>query len=111
MSLFYKNNLFNYFLYFTEKKMCPSPLCSCGDEEQTAFHILCNCSLVDIELRAQLVHHLMLGNNNKSVEELDGDHISILNCSKDIKFIELCREVIDTKDLNLRKKIKLSKRK
>jgi hypothetical protein len=111
MSLFYKNNLLNYFLYSTEKKMCPSPLCNCGDEEQTAFHILCNCSLVDIELRDQLVYHLMLGNNSKSVEELDEDHISILNCSKDIKFIELCRDVIDTKDLYLRKKIKLSKRK
>ena len=110
MSLFYKNNLLNYFLYCTEKKMCPSPLCVCGEEEQTAFHILCNCSLVDVELRDQIVYHLLLGNNAKSMEELDGDHISILNCSKDTKFIKLCRDVIDTKDLNLKRKIKLSKR-
>jgi hypothetical protein len=109
MSLFYKNNLLNYFLFSTEKRLCPSPLCPCGEEEQTAFHLLCNCMLVDLETREQLTYHLMLGNNVNFMEELEADHITLLNCSRDAKFIALCREVVMTDGLDLRTKIRLSR--
>jgi hypothetical protein len=109
MSLFYKNNLLNSFLYRTERKLCPSPVCLCGEEEQTAFHLLCNCTLIDIEIREKLVYHLTLGNDAVSMDELEADHVSLLNCSRDVKFIELCREVIMTDGLNLRTKIRLSR--
>jgi hypothetical protein len=111
MSLFYKNNLLNTFLFTTEKRLCPSPLCQCGMEEQTAFHLLSDCELVGLETRDQLLYHLQLGNSVNSPEELVGDHVTILNCSRDRKFMELCRDVVDTEELQLRRKIKLSTRK
>ena len=41
MSMFYQNNLLNSFLYKTQREQCPSPLCPCGVDEQTSFHVLC----------------------------------------------------------------------
>ena len=111
MSLFYKNNLLNTFLFTTERRICPSPLCQCGMEEQTAFHLLSDCDLVELETRDKLVYHLQLGNSVNSAEELAGDHVTILNCSRDKKFIELCRDVVETECLQLQRKIILSTRK
>ena len=101
MSLFYKNNLLNSFLFSTEKRLCPSPLCSCGEEEQTAFHLLCNCRLVDTDTREQLIYHLILGNNVRSMKELEAN----------TKFITLCKEVVTTDALKLRTKIRLTRNK
>ena len=45
MSMFYNNNLLNSFLYKTQRNHCSSPMCPCGDGEQTAFHILNDCKM------------------------------------------------------------------
>ena len=49
MSLFYKNNLMESFLYSIKRS--ESPLCPCGDEAQTAVHAILYCKLVPEELR------------------------------------------------------------
>ena len=53
MSLFYENNLLNSFLFKHDRSRWTSPLCSCGEEEQTALHLLTSvmiCSLVFVYL-------------------------------------------------------------
>ncbi len=109
LSFFYKNNLLNAFLYTAEKKACPSPLCMCAEGEQTAFHLLTSCPLVDIDCRVSLTHLLMLGNEVTSEEALATDYVSVLNCSRDNRFIKCCLNVAQTASLHLRTKIKLSK--
>ena len=47
LSLFYKQNLLNSFLYLAQRKKCQSPMCVCLAGEQNAFHLLVECELVD----------------------------------------------------------------
>jgi hypothetical protein len=107
MSLFYKNNLLNAFLFTTQKKQCESPLCVCGLEEQTAFHILTNCQLVEDDVRQDIINRMLRWNDVPSEDELHSDAITALNCSRDPAFIRMCVEVINTESLQLRSKIKL----
>ena len=86
MSLFYKNNLLNSFLFTLDRLKWPSPYCSCGHEEQTAIHILTSCSHVDEDLRDQASYLLSVGNEVSSLEDLGTPHLGILNCSSDPTF-------------------------
>lgn len=110
MSLLYKNNLLNSFLFTTERIQCSSPLCACSEEEQTAFHILTNCALVNADVKQDICQQLVLTNNVKSVEDLIPDNVTLINCSRDNKFLSLCLEVIRNKSLSLRTKINLTQR-
>jgi hypothetical protein len=110
MSFFYKNNLLNSFVFRIERTICPSPLCICLEEEQTGFHLLASCSLVDVDVREQLIHRMMLCNLVKHEEELVHDPVTIINSSRDPEFVALCLEVVRTQDLQLRSKITLSKK-
>ena len=80
LSLFYKQNLLNSFLYLSQRIKCKSPLCKCLEEEQTAHHILVSCKLIDIELRTAMdgILHKLNGGRD-SVEEVPADYISLLN--------------------------------
>ena len=46
-----------------------------------------------------------------SGSEILWNHFSVLNCSRDSKFIELCVEVVEIEGLNLKRKIDLKKKK
>ena len=107
MSLFYKNNLLNSFLFGLDRLKWETPLCSCGLEEQTAVHILTNCSHADETLRDEAAYHLSIGNDETNFEELGPT--ALLNCSRDHSFIQVCLEIVDNTQLNLRRKICLSK--
>ena len=108
MSLFYKNNLLNSFLFTLDRLKWPSPYCSCDHEEQTAIHILTSCSHVDEDLRDQASYLLSVGNEVSSLEDLGTPHLAILNCSRDPKFIEICSECVNNDELKLRRKICIS---
>ena len=41
-------------------KFYPSPLCACGTEEETANHILLNCSLHTVD-RIKMIHQIEIG--------------------------------------------------
>ena len=110
MSLFYKNNLLNSFVHQHDNRIVSSPLCVCGAEEQSAIHLLTNCDTVGTIRTEKLVYLLLLCNSARSSEELPHDAVSILNCSRDKKFVQLCREVVEIEDLNLRRKITLRRR-
>ena len=102
MSMFYKNNLLNSFLY-NMNRHAPSPLCSCGIEEQTAIHVLTNCSKVEVSLQDEAMFQLNLGNSNTCLEEMGT--VAALNCSRDPGFLRVCRDIVESEGLNLRTKI------
>ena len=102
MSLFYKNNLLNSFLY-NINRYTPSPLCSCGIEEQTTTHLLTNCDQVEVSLRDEAMFQLNLCNNSANLGELGT--VAALNCSRDPGFIRVCRDIVESEGLNLRTKI------
>ena len=62
MSIFYSNTLLNSFLCEKQKNQCLSPMCPCGDGEQTAFHILANCNMVPSSTRNTIIECMMLHN-------------------------------------------------
>ena len=108
MSLMYKNNLLNSFLFDVNRDVWSSPLCPCGIEEQTSVHLLTNCSLVEDSLNVEAKRIMCLCNNlGNVIEPMYDPNCAILNCSRDLNFINLCAEVVKTEDLNLRKRINL----
>ena len=112
MGLMYKNNLLNSFLYRVDNASCSSPLCTCGVEEQTAIRILTSCPLVDISLRVEAQRIMMLCNDlspNPIGDPIFNPDCTILNCSRDPKFMCLCAEIVKTEGLNLNRKINLTK--
>ena len=77
--MFYNNNLLNYFLYKTQRNQCSSPMCHCGDGEQTAFHILTDCKMVPSSTRNAIIECMMLHNMIEEEDNLVADEVSILN--------------------------------
>ena len=106
LSMFYKNNLLNGFLFTVEREKCPSPLCECQLDDQTAFHILTSCEKVD----ADIILMLLLGNDVASADALAADNISLLNCSRDELFVQQCLKALKTSSLQLRTRITLSEK-
>ena len=97
MSHMYKNNLLNLFLFRVDRAVA-SPLCICGSDEQTAIHLLSSCDLVDMDLKC---------NSSRSMVDLAAEQCStILNCSRDYMFVNLCIGIVESQGLNLRRKIK-----
>ena len=112
MGLMYKNNLLNSFLYRVDNASCSSPLCTCGVEEQTAIHILTSSPLVDISLRVEAQRIMMFCNDlspNPIGNPIFNPDCTILNCSRDPKFMCLCAEIVKTEGLNLNRKINITK--
>ena len=112
LSMFYKNNLLNRFLFTVEREKCPLPLCECQFDDQTAFHILTNCEKVDADIREDIILMLLLGNDMTSADALATDNItiSLLNCSRDKLFVQQCQKALKTSSLQLRTRITLLKK-
>ena len=108
MSMFYNNNLLNSFLYKTQRNHCSSPMCPCGDGEQTAFHILNDCKMFHSSTRNAIIECMMLHNMIEDEGNLVADKVSILNCSRDPIFIKLCLSIILSNNPPIRSKIVLS---
>ena len=101
ISLLYKQNLLNSFLYLSQRNRCPSPLCKCLKEEQTAYHIISSCELVDEGMRRR-IDKLLNSFNGGSVEGVPADYISILNCIRNDEFVKICLEIVEIKNLELK---------
>ena len=110
ISMFYKNNLLNAFLFTVEREKYPSPLCECQLDDQTAFHILTSCEKVDADIREDIILMLLLGNDIASADALAADNISLLNCARDELFVQHCLKALKTSSLQLRTRITLSKK-
>ena len=103
MSLLYKNNLLNQNLW--NLSQVPSPLCSaCSLQEETADHILFECSAVDLNLRTLSKQHYNRINNISDDYNLE-TYIGLLNARSDPDFILVCINIV--KSLRLRETIVL----
>ena len=111
MSFLYKQNLLNSFLFHFDRQEWTSPLCICGLEEQDALHLLTSCVFIDSRIRQRAQELLELCNNTHDDRELTANPFALLNCSRDPQFIDLCLEIVETENLQLRKKINLNRRK
>ena len=58
--------------------------------------------MVDVELRDNLCKILAECNNVDSFDNVIDDYTSVLNCSRNEKFIKLCINVIESSKLQLR---------
>ena len=99
MSLFYPQNLLNSFVYrhtYSEE----SPLCTrCGLKEQTAHHVICECNTHSDEIRKRIIE--LVGED----ELLKEDTTTLLNCSRDKTFLQLCLQAL--REGNFRTRIDL----
>ena len=87
MSLFYPQNLLNSFVY-RHTYQTESPLCSrCKEQEETSFHIIYECNEYLEEM------HAIVGNLIET-EVQQADCTTLLNCSRDERFIKLCLTVL-----------------
>ena len=102
MSLFYKNNLMEAFLYSI--KRANNPLCLCGVEAQTAVHAILHCSLVLNIKKAKLYESL------GGVGGFSEDIVSFLDASRDKDFVNACIQVFKKEPKQFRTKIILEKR-
>ena len=107
LSMFYKNNLLNAFLYLAQRSNCPTPLCDCNTEEQTAFHILTSCPLVNRDIQSVVRRIVARMNGERNFSDVTADFISILNCSRDSEFIMKCIELVNDNNPNLRSEYKI----
>ena len=97
MSLMYKNNLMNNFLWNQGK--VESPLCHmCNQLEETPEHILLECSAIDPELQTRIIQNYCKENQLEDIYEID-PYIGILNSSRNEGFMKDCLEVIKTTKL------------
>ena len=92
MSCFYTNNLFENFLFSINK--APSPLCNdCKTEEHSPYHVIINCPNTDVEHRLS-AKQLLVGSNRE--EMLQEDTVTLLNGSRNVKFINVCLKIINS---------------
>ena len=105
MSMFYENNLLNKFLYRYDSAMFNTPLCECGQDEETPHHILFNCSLTESHLRSQAYHHLQQAVGNE-LAPIDSAMI-LLNASRHPGFMRCVVNIVKSIKHRLRTDIVL----
>ena len=74
-------------------------------EDQTAYHILVDCKLVDRILRTEMDEIICMENyKNEMLDDIIVmDYTSVINCSRNSKFISNCIEIVGSGVHNLKK--------
>ena len=105
LSFLYDNNLMNQFLYRHNRTLVTSPLCDCGNEEQTAHHLLFRCDLVDIHLRDQAFSAFQqaVGSDLATTDST----IALVNASRHPPFMNSIVEIVKSAKHRLRTHIEL----
>ena len=97
MSMMYKNNLMNSFLWTQDR--VESPLChNCKKDVETPEHLLFDCQGINLELRQNILIQYSKANHQYEDQYLD-PYIGILNASKEEGFIKGCLQVIENTNL------------
>ena len=99
LSLFYPNNILKSSLYKINSDKFPDPLCSCGEGEETSFHLLFHCGFVEQSLRDQAFN--LLKSIVPEAEVSQEDSIVLLKASKDEKFINAISEIVKNQMVHL----------
>ena len=84
--------------YNVESPLCPR----CRREEQTGFHVIWECNRHSEEI--QQVMREIVGEE----EVHQADYITLLNCSRDRRFISLCLEVLREQEGDFLREIELN---
>ena len=105
MSLFHDNNLLNHFLHRFNSTLYTSPLCDCGNEEQTAHHVLFRCNLVDSDLRDQAFSAFQQA-VGMELAVIDSN-ITLINASRHSSFMQSAVEIVNSIKNRLRSHIEL----
>ena len=105
MSLCYTNNLLNGFLHRYDSRKFPDPLCHCGEEEQTNYHIAAQCTHLNANDKAELMVNIktVLGERNAVSE----NPFIFLNSSRDPKVLNILANNIKSQSQYLRQEIEL----
>ena len=106
MSLCYTNNLLNGFLHRFDSRKFPDPLCHCGEEEQTNYHIVAQCTHLNANDKAELMVNIIktvLGERNTVPE----NPFIFLNSSRDPKVLNILASNIKSQSEYLRQEIEL----
>ena len=94
MSLMYKNNLMNNFLWSIGR--AESPLChKCKEGIETPEHLILKCRNVNQELQATICRFYQKANESEGHIFID-PYIGIINASREEGFIKACVELIQT---------------
>ena len=101
----YPNNLLNGFLYGLNNEKFPSPLCKCGEEIQTVKHILFQCNLVEDTLKAE-AYNLLVQTVGEAEAAMDST-VTLLNASRDEKFMDKLIQIIQSQLENLHTSIEI----
>ena len=103
MSLFYENNLLNGFVHKYDSQKFPNPYCYCGEDIQTNFHILIECSRINEGHRRELRNELY---SIAGEEEVNPDNpFLFLNVSKCPKVMKIILKILKTHENRLREDI------
>ena len=94
LSLLYPNNLLNTFLYRYDSLRFKTPLCTCGNGQQDALHILLYCTHVESSLRLMMekiivkdpIHDIKLLSNSKF----------LISWSRKRDFIRICTKICES---------------
>ena len=105
MSLCYTNNLLNGFLHRFDNQKFPNPLCHCGEQEQTNYHIAAECNYLDAVSKIELINNIksVVGETNAVPE----NPFLFLNASRDPKVISILTRNVKSQVEFLRKDIEL----
>ena len=95
MSLFYENNTMYHFLW--QRSLVESPLCRCMEDIQTVEHILCDCPMVEEDVKRQLdeFNWKNLGYGRADIT------VDLLNCSRNPELATICKKIIRNPKLKL----------
>ena len=99
VSMMYPNNLLNSSLHAINSEKFPSPMCKCGQSQQTAHHILFQCGKTDISSRQEAFNLLqtIVGEAEATVE----NSLVLLKACKNQKFIQITSRIIQQQMENL----------
>ena len=100
ISLAYKNNLLKQSLYNIGRS--PSPKCRfCNKEEETAEHLLFNCSHVDAHLRSTAYNNYR---QSLQLNETDPEpifYIGYLIAIRNVEFVKACICIVTALDIDV----------
>ena len=100
ISMFYPNNLLNASLHNVNPDKFPNPICTCGEEHQTAFHVLFSCSNVPQQKRDEAAY--LLETIVGEVEFATQHIIALLKAIQNKKFILTINEIVKQQMPHLR---------
>ena len=109
LSHFYDNNIMNEYLYRIGHHETVSPLCLCKVANQTPYHCLLQCELVDTNIGQELKDNIdtFYKEHPNLMSISTHDHITLLNMSRNKHILELMLKAIKSNRTKYRTKIVL----